>query len=311
MRVLRGVPERQLAGRRRELRHRAARLHRRRDQPLLDDAIADDDVGRLECGGRCRRPRRAQWKARLPGASACSCGAPAAAAFVRIDHGGQRFVVDVDQLERVVGLIVRFGDDHGDRIADVTDDVGRDARDRARRSVRHSAGATRRECTCRPASVSGAGEHRHDAGGAPWRGWYRCRGSAHVRAGCGGPPRAAMPGQREIGGVASRAGQEPRVLAPPDARTEDSCGRRLRVVVIADLRFRATADPLPQPARRGRCSGSRCSGTGCPSRPCRICSTVGFGSRRRISCAANTMPGVQKPHCSPCFAQKASCSAES
>ena len=31
-----------------ELRDRAARLHRRRDQPLLDDPIADDDVGRLE-----------------------------------------------------------------------------------------------------------------------------------------------------------------------------------------------------------------------------------------------------------------------
>ena len=50
VRVLRRVPQRQLAGRRRELRDRAARLHRRRDQPLLDDAIADDDVGRRERG---------------------------------------------------------------------------------------------------------------------------------------------------------------------------------------------------------------------------------------------------------------------
>ena len=45
VRVLRRVPERQLAGRRDVVRERAARLHRRRDQPLLNDAIADDDVG--------------------------------------------------------------------------------------------------------------------------------------------------------------------------------------------------------------------------------------------------------------------------
>ena len=42
---------------------------------------------------------------------------------LRVDHRRQRLVVDVDQLERVVGLIRRLGDDHGDDVADVADDV--------------------------------------------------------------------------------------------------------------------------------------------------------------------------------------------
>src|SRR5688572_25772329 len=48
-----------------------------------------------------------------------------------------------------------------------------------------------------------------------------------------------------------------------------------------------------------------------PSRPWRICSGVGLGLVRRISCAAKIIPGVQKPHCNPCLAQNASCSGVS
>ncbi len=48
VRVLRRVPQRELAGCRRELRHRATRLHGGRDQPLLDDPVAHDDIGRAE-----------------------------------------------------------------------------------------------------------------------------------------------------------------------------------------------------------------------------------------------------------------------
>ena len=45
VRVLRRVPERQLARRAAPLRERRARLHRVRNQPLLDDAFLDDDLG--------------------------------------------------------------------------------------------------------------------------------------------------------------------------------------------------------------------------------------------------------------------------
>ena len=49
VRVLRGVPERELAGRGNVMRQRPARFHRCRDQALLDDPVADDDFRRLEC----------------------------------------------------------------------------------------------------------------------------------------------------------------------------------------------------------------------------------------------------------------------
>ena len=38
-----------------------------------------------------------------------------------VDHRGQHFVVDVDQLGRILRLVGRLGDHEGDRVADVTD----------------------------------------------------------------------------------------------------------------------------------------------------------------------------------------------
>ena len=98
-------------------------------------------------------PATVQWNAWLPGASGCSCGAPGSVAALRIHDRRQRLVVDVDQVDRVVGLVRRLGDDDGDRVADVAHDVlasdgiGRGlqprvrqeprARDRLQRAVRH------------------------------------------------------------------------------------------------------------------------------------------------------------------------------
>ena len=48
VRILRRVPQRQLAGGAAPLGQRRARLHRVRNQPLLDDALLDDDLGVLE-----------------------------------------------------------------------------------------------------------------------------------------------------------------------------------------------------------------------------------------------------------------------
>ncbi len=50
VRVLRRVPERQLAGRGDPVGQRRSRFHRGRNQPLLDDAILDDDIGFGERG---------------------------------------------------------------------------------------------------------------------------------------------------------------------------------------------------------------------------------------------------------------------
>ena len=90
-------------------------------------------------------PATVQWNAMLPGRSACSCGAPGRGGFLRIDDRRQRLVLDVDQLERVVRLIRRLGDDDGDRVADVPHDVLGERRDTARPSSSDSAAATRRE----------------------------------------------------------------------------------------------------------------------------------------------------------------------
>ena len=48
MRALRGHPDRVLPGRRLVLRDGATRLDRRRQQPLVDEALLDDDLGFLE-----------------------------------------------------------------------------------------------------------------------------------------------------------------------------------------------------------------------------------------------------------------------
>ena len=46
----------------------------------------------------------------------------------RIDHGGQRAVVDLDQVERVFGEIAVRRDDDRDRLADIAHAVDRDGR---------------------------------------------------------------------------------------------------------------------------------------------------------------------------------------
>ena len=47
------------------------------------------------------------------------------------DHRGQRLVVDLDQLGRVLGLVQRVGDDEGDRVADIAHALLRKQRLRA------------------------------------------------------------------------------------------------------------------------------------------------------------------------------------
>ena len=47
------------------------------------------------------------------------------------DHHGQRLVLDLDELRRVLGEIPVFGDDEGDRLARVAHDLGGEAALRA------------------------------------------------------------------------------------------------------------------------------------------------------------------------------------
>ena len=131
VRILRRVPERHLAGGRHVVRDGAAWFHRGRDQALLDDAIADDDLGGLE-----RRIDVSAGHGPMEGDVVRRLGMQLRRAVLgrqlRIDHSRQRFVVDVDQVERIVSLLCRLGDDDRDRIADVADDVAAPSRDKAR-----------------------------------------------------------------------------------------------------------------------------------------------------------------------------------
>ena len=60
----------------------------------------------------------------LFGAFSWSCGAPGLHRLLGVDDGRQRLPVDVDRLERVVGLLRRLGDDRGDALAGPLDAVG-------------------------------------------------------------------------------------------------------------------------------------------------------------------------------------------
>ena len=149
VRVLRRIPHRQFAGRGGELRDRAARFHRGWNQPLLDDPIANDDrrarkrgvnvaAGHRPMKGDVARRFRVQlWRARRR-------------RLLRIDDGGERLVLDVDQIERVVGLILgvsrRPRPPHRRRSGPRRSP----SRDTGRSSALRSGAATRRESAAVP-----------------------------------------------------------------------------------------------------------------------------------------------------------------
>jgi hypothetical protein len=103
-----------------------ARLHEGRDQPLLDEPPADDDVrvgeGLLRVGSRAglagvedevvagvrRRVVVAEIRFGLD-------------RLVHVEHHGQQVVVDVDELDGVLGGDLAAGDDHRDGLTDVVD----------------------------------------------------------------------------------------------------------------------------------------------------------------------------------------------
>ena len=213
MRILRGVPKCELARGAAPFRERRARLHRVRNQPLLDDALLDDEVGLRERRvdvAAADRPverfvvRNIRMQLRR-------------ARFVRrhrIDDRGQRLVVDVDELERVVRLIRRFGDDDADDVADVADEVARAAAVCRHLQVRVGQQPRARHRLQRVNFR--AGEDGDDAGRAlRARRVDACDARVCMRA---AQHRGVHHvGQREIVGVGRRARDEPRIFAALEA----------------------------------------------------------------------------------------------
>ena len=87
--------------------------------------------------------------------------------LLQIDQGGQRLIVDVDQLGGIAGLRLGFGDDEGDAVADATDAVGQQNRPRGRKARGSAPGfrhEERRDAADFVGQRVGAGEHAQHAG---------------------------------------------------------------------------------------------------------------------------------------------------
>ena len=83
----------------------AARLHRRGDQPLVDESLPDDDVGR--CERRRRSPSaspHSQSMTMFAGAVLVDLRRAGCDRLLGVDDRVERLPVDLDQLERVLGL---------------------------------------------------------------------------------------------------------------------------------------------------------------------------------------------------------------
>ena len=109
-----------------------------------------------------------QSMARLPGASACTCGAPGFIRVARIDHRRRFFVVDRDQFGGVLRLAKGFRHHHGDRLADIADALaGKRRAERLHQLLAAAAGERRVAAgafqACR--HDVGGGEHRDHAFG--------------------------------------------------------------------------------------------------------------------------------------------------
>jgi hypothetical protein len=135
----------------------------------------------------------------------------------RIDHGGQRFVIDGDPLGRVARRRQALGHHEGHRVADEADPVVRQRRPWRRHHraavaarIRHLAGQTAEPL----GSQLRPGQHREHAGGGARRGRVDgpdarmgMRRAQHVAVG--------LPVEVDVVGIAAGAGDEAAVFLAP------------------------------------------------------------------------------------------------
>ena len=119
----RGVHDDALADR---LHDGRPRLHERRDETLLQEPAGDGDLGVGQCGlDRGAGAGGAGLESPGIGAIRGRVGVDQVRALgqggLHVHDRGQRFVFDVDALQRVLGADLVTGGDHGDGFADVVD----------------------------------------------------------------------------------------------------------------------------------------------------------------------------------------------
>ncbi len=219
----RGV-QREIAAERLGDRNDRSRLHRHRDQPLLDVALADG-VGRVverPLDGAVGLLDQEVPRVRRVGAEVGVHEHPVGQGIFEVDHRLARVVGDVDRLDRVVGDRVAGGEHDGHTVTDVVDRV---ERDRVVRRVEHvlgdRPGARHRrgpEVGEVGAGVDGA-HARHRRGGA---GVDRHDLGVRIRAAQHGHVERA--GHLHVVGEHGLAGQQDRVLLAQQAGADDAGG---------------------------------------------------------------------------------------
>ena len=126
MRILRGVPEREIAGAGIVFGDGDARLHGVGNQAIVDDVEPRDVLRAFD--RRIHRLGVAEMPLiyRVPGRGLVD--RRRALRLGHVDHRRQHLIVDLDLLGRVFALRGRFGDHHRDRIADIAGLARRDRR---------------------------------------------------------------------------------------------------------------------------------------------------------------------------------------
>ena len=136
---------------------------------------------------------------------------------VEADDGRQRFILHLDEVGRVARLVARLGDHHRDLLAGEADAVARQHWP-LRHDAFHAAAAgemreRRQGAEARIGDV-GAGEDRDHAGRA-LRGARVDRANDRVGMVGAAEHRVELARQGPVAGIASRACDQPLILAPP------------------------------------------------------------------------------------------------
>ncbi len=220
MRILRRRPQRELPHSAAVLREHRARLHRVRDQPLIDDVILHHHLGSFECGvgiAAVHHPVEAD----VVGDIGVKLRRSRFRCFEGIDGDRQRLVVDIDRVGGIARLIAIGCDDDRDGVSDVADCVDCDRRIGWRFRIR-----TGDDPCARDRAEAGvlhllAGVHAEDAG---HRGGFLCINTLDlcVRVRRSHHGHVDHAGENEVVGVFGLAGDEPRIFAAFDSGSENA-----------------------------------------------------------------------------------------
>ncbi len=240
VRILRRVPDRQLVGAWVPLRDGAARLHGVGDQPLLDEALLDDDLGIGE-GSIDVAVVELPMIIEIAWHVVMQLRSTRLGCLHFVHHHRQRLVVRLDQMHGVARQcgVVRHDGSHS--VAGVANAVGR--HHRIRRHLQIGVGqqpdAGHRVDLAREVL---AGDDRPHAGRDLGLGDIQ-PGDARMGVGAAHDGHVEHAGQLDVVGVKAAAGNEPGIFAPLDRRAEQFGDRHIGTLPPRSIRPRRRKTP--------------------------------------------------------------------